>query len=181
MFDYWVGDDVDATITIDSEGMLYVAAELERFNDRSGELGQLIKLDPYAGEPYVWGVPVPPRGGGDGGIWATPALGNGVLYASTHPGELLAVDTETGQVLWRDEIGSHAWSSPVIVDDTLVVSVNCEAGGGLRAYSVADPGNPSRLWQYDHASGCIESTPAVWKGTIYVGSRDGRFYAFGEK
>ncbi len=181
VFDYWVGDDVDATITIDSGGMLYIAAELERFNDRAKELGQLIKLDPYAAEPYVWGVPVPPRGGGDGGIWATPALGNGVLYASTHPGELLAVDTETGQVLWRDEIGSHAWSSPVVIDDTLLVSVNCEAGGGLRAYSLADPGNPSRLWQYDHASGCIESTPAVWKGTIYVGSRDGRFYAFGEK
>ncbi|MDH3260595.1 MAG: PQQ-binding-like beta-propeller repeat protein [Acidimicrobiia bacterium] len=181
VFDYWVGDDVDATITIDGEGMLYIAAELERFNERSAELGQLIKLDPYAADPFVWGVPVPPRGPGDGGLWATPALGDGVLYASTHPGELLAVDTETGQVLWRDEIGFHAWSSPVIVDKTLVVSVNCETGGGLRAYSLADPAEPQRLWQYDHASGCIESTPAVWKGTIFVGSRDGRFYAFGEK
>jgi outer membrane protein assembly factor BamB len=181
VFDYWVGDDVDATITIDEEGMLFVAAELERFNERSAELGQLIKLDPYAADPFVWGVPVPPRGPGDGGIWATPALGEGVLYASTHPGELLAVDTETGQVLWRDEIGYHAWSSPVIVDNTLVVSVNCETGGGLRAYSLADPANPIQLWQYDHDSGCIESTPAVWKGSIYVGSRDGRFYALGNE
>ncbi|MDR9449875.1 MAG: PQQ-binding-like beta-propeller repeat protein [Acidimicrobiia bacterium] len=181
VFDYWVGDDVDATITIDREGMLYVAAELERFNERSNELGQLIKLDPYATDPYVWGVPVPPRGPGDGGIWATPALGDGVLYASTHPGELLAIDTDTGRVLWRDEIGYHAWSSPVIVDNTLLVSVNCETGGGFRAYSLTVPAAPARLWQYDHNSGCIESTPAVWKGTIYVGSRDGRFYALGEK
>lgn len=181
VFDYWVGDDVDATITIDHEGMLYVAAELERFNERSAELGQLIKLDPYATNPYVWGVPVPPRGPGDGGLWATPALGDGVLYAATHPGELLAVDTATGEVLWRDEIGYHAWSSPVIVDNTLMVSVNCETGGGLRAYSLGDPTAPAQLWQYDHDSGCIESTPAVWKGSIYVGSRDGRFYAFGEE
>ena len=181
VFDYWVGDDVDATITIDAQGMLYVAAELERFNERSAELGQLIKLDPHAADPFVWGVPVPPRGPGDGGIWATPALGDGVLYASTHPGELLAIDTQTGQVLWRDEIGYRAWSSPVIVDGTLLVAVNCETGGGLRAYSLSDPARPSQLWQYDHASGCIESTPVVWKGTIYVGSRDGRFYAFGEK
>jgi len=181
VFDYWVGDDIDATITIDDQGMLYVAAELERFNERSAELGQLIKLDPYAADPFRWGVPVPPRGPGDGGLWATPALGNGVLYASTHPGELLAVDTDTGRVLWRDEIGYHAWSSPVIVDNTLLVSINCETGGGLRAYSLTDPAEPTQLWQYDHASGCIESTPVVWKGSIYVGSRDGRIYAFGEK
>ena len=181
VFDYWVGDDVDATITIDAEGMLYIAAELERFNDRSAELGQLIKLNPFAVDPYVWGVPVPPRGPGDGGLWATPALGDGMVYASTHPGELLAVDAKTGEVRWRDEIGFHAWSSPVIVDNTLVVSVNCETGGGLRAYSLEDPAAPVQIWQYDHDSGCIESTPALWKGTIYVGSRDGRFYAFGER
>ena len=84
-------------------------------------------------------------------------------------------------MLWRDEIGFHAWSSPVIVDNTLVVSVNCETGGGLRAYSLENPAEPVQMWQYDHDSGCIESTPAIWKGTIYVGSRDGRFYAFGEK
>ncbi len=181
VFDYWVGDDVDATIVIDSEGMLYVSVELERFNERSATLGQLIKLNPYETDPFVWGVPVPPRGSGDGGIWATPALGNGVLYVPTHPGEMLAVDTDTGAVLWRDEIGYHAWSSPAIVDNTLLVSVNCETGGGLRAYSLTDPASPIRLWQYDHGSGCIESTPVVWKGTIFVGSRDGRFYAFGEK
>lgn len=179
VFDYWVGDDVDATIVIDETGMLYVAAELERFTTRSTELGQLIKLDPFAADPYVWGVPVPPRNGGDGGLWATPALGDGVLYAVTHPGEVLAVDTRSGEVLWRDEVGFHAWSSPVIIDATLVVAVNCEEGGGMRAYSLADPRSPERLWQYDHGSGCIESTPAVWKGRIYVGSRDGRFYAFG--
>ena len=58
--------------------------------------------------------------------------------------------------------------------------VNGETGGGLRAYSLTDPVVPARLWQFDLQSGCIESTPAVWKGVIYVGSRDGRFYAFGD-
>jgi PQQ-like domain len=28
--------------------------------------------------------------------------------------------------------------------------------------------------------GCIESTPAVWKGRIYVGARGGKFYAIGD-
>jgi len=183
VFDYWDGDDTDATITIDSEGMLYLGIELEKFNARSEEVGQVIKLDPYTdGDPLVWGVAVPPASStDDGGVWATPALGDGVLYVATHPGKLLAIDTETGEVTWSDEIGWHAWSSPVIVDDTLIQSVNCGVGGALRAYDLSDPRQPQEIWQTDAVGGCIESTPAVWRGRIYVGSRDGYFYAFGEK
>jgi len=170
---------------LDAAGMLYVAIEQERFNERGREIGQLIKLDPTRPEsPLVWSVEVPPRTpGDDGGLWATPALGSGssdgMLYAATHPGELLAVDTETGEVTWRDEIGWHAWSSPIIVDDTLVVGTDCLAGGGLRAYDLSDPRRPKRRWNVALGGGCIESTPIMWNGRIYVGSRDGYFYAFG--
>lgn len=176
VFDYWVGDDVDATVVVDAEGMLYVSVEDERKTERAAELGQLIKLDPYTdGDPFVWGVP-DPGGQGDGGFWATPALGDGVLYATSHTGRLLAVDTETGEVLWEDEIAHHSWSSPVIVDETLVAAT---CSGELRAYSLADPRSPAPLWTHQLSESCIESTPAVWQGRMYVGSRDGRFYAVG--
>lgn len=176
VFDYWVGDDVDATVVVDAEGMLYVSVEEERKTERAAELGQLIKLDPDTdGDPFVWGVP-DPGGQGDGGFWATPALGKGVLYATSHTGRLLAVDTETGEVLWEDEIAPHSWSSPVIVDDTLVAAT---CGGELRAYSLADPRSPEPLWTHQLSESCIESTLAVWEGRMYVGSRDGRFYAVG--
>ncbi len=174
VFDFWAGDDTDASLVLDADGYLYVAVELERRTERSAELGQVMKLDPLGrGQEVVWSVPVPARGPGDGGVWATPALGDGVLYVSTHPGELLAIDTLTGEVTWRDEIGYHAWSSPVVVEGTLVVAVDCELGGALRAYDLADPTSPERLWDAPLSSGCIESTPAVWNGAIYVGSRDG--------
>jgi outer membrane protein assembly factor BamB len=181
VFDFWAGDDIDATMVVDDEGMLYVSIEQERFNARSRELGQLIKLDPYTTEdPLVWSVAVPAAQGEDGGIWATPALHAGHLYVATHPGELLVVDTETGEVVFRDDIGWHAWSSPVVVADTLLVSTNCVEGAGLRAYDLADPVAPTLLWEATETGGCIESTPVVWDGRIYVGSRDGYFYAFGE-
>ena len=102
-----------------------------------------------------------------------------MLYASTHPGELLAIDTTTGEVLWRDDIGSHAWSSPTLIDRTLLVSVNCEAGGALRAYDVTERYTPKQIWEQALGSGCIESTPTVFHERIYVGSRDGFFYAWG--
>jgi hypothetical protein len=38
---------------------------------------------------------------------------------------------------------------------------------------------PRELWTVT-LEGCIESTPAVWKGRIFVGTRAGRFYAMGD-
>ncbi|MDP8958547.1 MAG: PQQ-binding-like beta-propeller repeat protein [Actinomycetota bacterium] len=178
--DYWMGDDVDATPVVDQSGMVYVAAELERFLTRAAEVGQLVKLDPSRpDDPRVWGLPVPPAAPDeDGGMWATPALGDGVLYVATHPGRLLVVDTGTGEVLWSDELGWHAWSSPVLVEDTLMVAT---CSGELKGYSVARPRSPVPLWTTGlDSESCIESTPAVWKGRIYVGARDGYLYAFGD-
>jgi outer membrane protein assembly factor BamB len=174
-FDYWVGDDTDATLVSDEDGNIYVAVEEERKNQRSADLGQLIKLDPTAADPYVWGVPVP-GGEDDGGLWATPALGDGVIYASTEPGALLAVDVATGEVIWQEEVGAHAWSSPALIDDQLLVAT---CTGQLRAYNLTDPRRPVLAWSLQLTPSCIESTPAVWNGVIYVGTRDGKFYAVG--
>lgn len=179
VFDYWVGDDVDATPVVDAAGHLYVSAEVDLATSRAAEVGQLVKLDPgNPGDPRIWGLDVPGSGGLAGGIWATPALVGDVLFVATNPGELLAVDTETGEVLWRDDIGTHAWSSPVHVDGRLLVSVHCESAPALRIYDVSsDPRAPVHISDNVFAGGCVESTPAVWKGGVYVGSRDGYFYA----
>lgn len=177
VFDYWAGDDIDATLVADQSGMIYAAIEFERRTDRSLEVGQLIKLDPYTeGDPRLWGVDVPPVGPGDGGIWATPALGDGHIYVTTHTGDLLTVTTDTGEVTDRQDVAPHAWSSPVIVDGDLLVAT-CETAE-LRRYDLSDPARPALVWSAVSALGCLESTPAVWDGVIYVGSRDGFMRAY---
>ena len=177
VFDYWAGDDIDATLVADEDGMIYAAIEFERRTERSLEVGQLIKLDPYTDEdPRLWGVDVPPLEVGDGGIWATPALGDGHLYVTTHTGDLLTVDTTTGEVTDRQDVAPHSWSSPVIIDGDLLVAT-CEAAE-LRRYDLSDPARPALRWSAPSAMGCLESTPAVWKGVIYVGSRDGFMRAY---
>jgi outer membrane protein assembly factor BamB len=183
-FDYWMGDDVDATPIVDAEGYLYIAAEIDHGHPRGAEVGQLVKLDPdhQGDDPRVWSLDVPGRPGVKGGMWATPALVDDVLFVATNPGELLAVDTATGEVLWRDDtIGAHAWSSPVHADGRLVVSVGCGSNPALRVYDVSDPRSPTVLAEHAFTEGCIESTPALWKGQLFVGSRDGYFYAVGER
>lgn len=187
VFDYWLGDDADASLILDDQGMLYATVELERFLPRALGVGQLVKLDPHAsGDPRVWGLDIPPRPdipNDAGGAWSTPALYDGTLYLTTHPGDLLAVDARTGDVLYRERIGYHEWSSPAVVEDEggpVLVTALCE-GGGLRAYDISDPAALRELWTVRTPKGtCIESTPAVWKGGIYVGSRDGHVHRFGD-
>jgi outer membrane protein assembly factor BamB len=181
VFRYWVGDDVDASIVVDEEGMLYVAAELQRSNTRGRQVGQLVKLDPRRRDPRVWGLAIP-RGRWDrqGGVWSTPALFGRTLFVTTNSGRLLAVDRERGTVRWELPLPPHAWSSPVVVDSTLIVA-DCE--GAIRAWDVRDPERvPPERWTVRIPGGpCIESTPAVWNGRLYVGARDGFIYAIGDR
>lgn len=181
VFDYYAGGDIDATMVVDEDGYLYVAIEhepsqmspLER--ERNKEVGQFIKLDPYtSGEPRIWGIDLT-DGSFDTGIWATPALHEGVLYVNTHAGDLIAVDAETGEIVWGEEVGWHSWSSPSVVGETLVVAT---CTGELRGYSLANPRAPARDWTISINESCLEATPAIWGGTIYLGSRDGYMRAF---
>jgi hypothetical protein len=180
VFDFWAGDDIDASPVVDEDGMLYVAIEYERFLEQARNVGQLIKLNPYNPEnPLVWKLDVRDGNRTVGGLWATPALYKETLYASTHSGHLLIVNTQSGEVLNEMEIGFHAWSSPAIINDRLLVGT-CSPGG-FKVYDLQDKKNVRELYSYNLKSGgCIESTPAVWNGSIVVGSRDGHIYKFSE-
>ncbi|WP_426570854.1 PQQ-binding-like beta-propeller repeat protein [Aquihabitans sp. McL0605] len=188
IFRYWTGDDTDASVVVDKEGMLYVASERERTSSfaRDDEAGQLMKLDPSKpDDPLVWKVNDPEGGGPSGtcteascyGIWGTPAIYNGVVYAGTNHGRFLGVSMKTGKILWEKKLPGPTWQSPVVVDKTLVMG---DCSGVLHAYDVSDPNaDPPELWNVD-LEGCIESTPTVFKGKIYVGARGGAFYAIGD-
>lgn len=194
-FDFWMGDDIDSTMLTDEEGYLYVVAHAdhEKTNNtaarRVREVGQLVKLDtsiPATSlsslEPIVWSVEIPAARGQDTGAWATPALHeDGILYVAADSGDLMAVDTDTGEVVWTDYVGVNAWSSPVIVDDVLMIVTNCVSEDrNLRAYDVSDPTAPAQMWEALVTNGgCIEATPAVWNGQVFIGSRDGFLYALG--
>lgn len=178
-FRFWGGDDINATMVVDERGMLYVGAEDQRSNARMREMGQLYSLDPSRPEhPVRWKRTVP-RGSDFGGVYATPALYGSLLLVPTNAGVLLAVDRDSGAERWRLSLGWHAWSSPVVVDSTLIVA-DCQ--GRIQAFDMRQPNaTPPLRWAVTIPSrACIESTPALWRGRLYVGARDGFFYALGD-
>jgi outer membrane protein assembly factor BamB len=176
VFRFWSGDDTDATIVVDGEGFLYVASEYERGNARSEEVGQLLKLDPRRpDDPVVWSVADTEHR--PGGFWATPALHDGVIIVPDDSGQVRGWDMATGEELWSFELPGPTWQSPVVVDDVLVQG---DCNGVLHGYDVSDPRSPPvESWSVE-LGGCIESTPAVWRGRIFVGTRAGRFFAIGD-
>jgi hypothetical protein len=179
VFRFWTGDDTDGTVVVDEEGMLYVTVEWERRNERGRQVGQIIKLDPRRANPLVWSIPDqtadPEKASGS---WATPALHRDLVIVPTNEGRLLGVDRRSGAVRWTKQLKGPTWQSPVVVDDVLIQG---DCAGVLRAYDVANTKiDPPELWSLP-LGGCVESTPAVWKGRIYVGTKAGHFVAIGDR
>jgi hypothetical protein len=64
----------------------------------------------------------------------------------------------------------------VVVDNVLLEG---DCAGNLNAFDVTNPRRkPRRIWRVK-LGGCIEATPAVWRGRIYLGTRAGAMYALG--
>jgi eukaryotic-like serine/threonine-protein kinase len=54
----------------------------------------------------------------------SPAVANGVVYASDYGGQVYAPDAVTGSELWSYDIGSFLDSSPVVVNGMVFVGTN---------------------------------------------------------
>ena len=188
VFHYWTGGDTDASIVADEQGYLYVCQHSDKRSSvavqRYKEAGQIMKLDPRmtgdGEDPVVWSIPVTKTAtDGESGVWATACIYKDMVYVPTHTGDLLGIDRETGEIVWQKTLTEHAWASSVVVDGTLIVG---DTYGVLHAWDVSDTRvDPPVVWEFTVPSGsALESTPAVWKGKIFLGSRDGYFYCFGD-
>lgn len=175
-FRFWTGDDTDASVVVDEAGMLYGGSEWERHNARSAEVGQMWKLNPALPDnPLVWSQR--DQGGAKAGVWGTPGIYQDLVIYVTDTGRAIGMDRTTGAIRWEKKLPGPVWGSPVIVDG---VWVQGDCGGVLHAYDVRNTTiDPPELWQVTLGQ-CIEATPAVWKGRIYVGTRGGFEFAVGD-
>jgi outer membrane protein assembly factor BamB len=175
VFRFFTGGDNDASVVVDEDGMLYVASQYDRNLERAREVGQLTKVDPSnVANPIVWKVD--DAGAIGGGVYGTPAVYGDTVYVGTNGGRLMGVDRETGAIRWTKQFELPLWASPVVVDDVLLIG---DCNGVFHAWDVSDPAiDPPELWSIE-LGGCIEATPAVWKGQIYIGTRGGHLFVLG--
>jgi outer membrane protein assembly factor BamB len=111
------------------------------------------------------------------GVFGTPGIFQDLVIFTTYTGRAIGLDRATGAIRWEKQLPPPLMGSPVIVDG---VWLQGDCNGVLHAYDVRNTMvDPPELWAVE-LGGCIESTPTVWKGRIYVGTRAGKFHAIGD-
>ena len=175
VFRFYSGNDADASVVVDKDGYLYTASEYDRPLPRAREAGQLTKLDPRnTANPIVWKLDIDTNL--KGGIYGTPGISGNSVYVATDSGRLISLNRRTGTIQWERKLPNPTWGSPVVVDDTLLIG-DCD--GFFHAFDVSNPlVVPPERWSVE-LGGCIEATPAVWHGYIYIGTRAGHLFVIG--
>ncbi|HEY95825.1 MAG TPA: PQQ-binding-like beta-propeller repeat protein [Dehalococcoidia bacterium] len=121
-------------------------------------------------------IPEPPDQSGF--IWAkplyrpnttTPLIDGNVMYLGSDD-FVMALDTDTQQILWEFETGDSVRSSPAKAGSVIYIGSD---DGNLYAL---DSTTGELQWQFE-TGGAITASPAIVDGVIYVGSTDGNFYA----
>jgi outer membrane protein assembly factor BamB len=95
---------------------------------------------------------------------SSPAVANGVVYVGDLAGVLHAVDVATGKARWTFETQSEIRSSPVVVDDHVLIG---SYDGTLYCLSLEG----SLIWQVT-TDGPVHATPAVRDGVAYIAGCD---------
>lgn len=185
-------DDIDASIVcevIDNTPYLYCGCEV----DRQGDTGtcHFVKLNGLTGE-CLWETIIPCKklnfGGKhfDGGLYSTPLIGKGdcegLIFANicqrdkSSRAEFTAFNKATGEVIYRTQLKSFAWSSPVgFLNENGKQYIFAGDASGF-AYLI--DGKTGEIIFTKLMVGNFESSPVVVGNQLVVGSRGNTIHKF---
>jgi outer membrane protein assembly factor BamB len=106
--------------------------------------------------------------------WAGTTIENGIIYAGTRDGKVVAVNSSSHNEQWNYPFASTAiYTTPVVNDDLVYVGTY----GGQIAALTTDGGAERWVYPRTGSIGAIVGRPVIADGTIFVSSADGRVYA----
>lgn len=170
-----LGDRISSPVVLDGEGFAYVTTSNTRDRPATAGFGNLVKLDPRnEAQPVVWEYfdPIEQRDG----IWTTPIITADSVIGSTLQGRLFAVDRETGAERWSKSLSGPIKATPIPAGPELIVAT---CGGSVMGLRISDTG-PDVRWRASVGS-CVEATPTVLHGRVYVGGGDGLLHVVGDR
>ncbi len=184
-----IRDDLNATPVYewgeDGNGYLYLATSLEY----SQGTAYIYKLNAANGE-IVWEKTyddVPYNKDVSGGALSSPLLGRPgtalegmVIFPIARTpkydsGILVALNTQTGEVIWEREMSSYTWSTPTAVytEDGDAYIILCDASGNMHLINSATGETLDKI----NLGSNIEASPVVFGNTVVVGTRGQLVYA----
>jgi outer membrane protein assembly factor BamB len=196
-WDFYIGSDIDGSPVVTRDSCLLIAVEKQYIEGPGG----VYKLDPSKppAEATVWYLPTADtnyygwKGGVIGSVGtndyyndgSAPSLAaftsiDGYLYVVEHTilNTSEKVKGPDGQknhyaprIIKKIKTGPSI-STPLIIDNKIIAA----GYNGIRIFSFDGEGKIQLL---DHYPGEFEATPIVWNKCIYVASRNGYLYCFG--
>ena len=110
-----------------------------------------------------------------GAVASQPVLDeNGTLFVGTLLPEVVAIEKNSGKIVWRTATAGWVWASPVLKDSILYAA---DLSGTVYAMQASDG---SVLWKYQPVAGpknTISSSPLIYGDTLYFVSENGTLYA----
>lgn len=186
-------DDSDATIVCKEEDgipYLYTASEVERQGDEGW--CYMVKINGLDGS-LVWENKIHcnramlPNKVLDGGMYASLLLGKGdcegLLFAhicrnekNGPKGELVAIDTHSGRVVYSIPYALFAWSSPIGLynEQNEMFVFACDATGTVRVLR----GKTGEVLCSKRIGHNFESSPIAIGNAVVIGSRNRKIYKF---
>lgn len=184
-------DDTDASLGLDLEGdkpMLYSANEVDKQGAKG--LSSIIKIDGTSGK-VLWkkNYLCYSRFGAspsNGGALASPIIGQNdigdrVIFTLSRvdgfsSGAMVALDKKTGKTLWRVNLSTYAWSSPVAIYDekgkSYILQNDHDGYMHLFEGKTGKEVFKQRVDQY------LEASPAVFNQYVVFSSRTGKIYCY---
>ncbi len=114
-----------------------------------------------------------------------PVVAYGRVYSASEHGGVLALDVDSGQVLWQKDLDRCVESSLAVSDQILYVPLMDAAPCPRHARRAAgflvalDAATGDELWRFE--AGIVESAPVIAGGRVFIGSWDGNVYALDAK
>ncbi len=181
-------DDNNATPVFewgdDGVGYLYIATSMEncdgsvyvyKINASNGEIVWEVEFDNVY---YNYSV--------SGGVLSSPVLGKKgtalegmLIYAiaktpGAYNGILVALDTDTGETIWKKSMNHYAWSSPVAVytETNDVYLVICDSGGYVHLMNAVTGESYTKIGVGSN----VEASPIIYNDMLVVGTRGQQVY-----
>lgn len=170
-------------------GYIYTAPSLHWTASGSGTgTVPIYKLNAKTGE-IIWekSFDCHTVSGVSGGVQSTPLLGNsgtdidGLIFYSvartpnSHDGVLVALDTDTGELVWEYSMDNYTWSSPTAVytESGKAYIVICNSVGVVALLD----GASGEVYSTVNLGSNIEASPAIFGDTVVIGTRGQKIYA----
>jgi len=149
-----------------ADGVVYIGTR-----DEEGSSNHAIHAVDQKTGKMLWQVKA------DAQVQSSPAVEDGIVYASSIRGTLYALNAKTGEVVWKKTVGKdevqRAWMyySPTVENGIVYQAYSTGSGGKMMAL---DAKTGKEIWNSPLAGNWIvESTPVVQDGKVYVGGDGG--------